>query len=72
VPNTRHNLLISILAEVDQQIAKVEDPLREPKDSDQVQTAVAMLNELYELRTILEKRVQERGGGSVVRRQKRH
>ena len=48
------NLLVRLLAEIDQQIAEVEDPLFEPIDSNQVQRAVAVLCELYELRTELE------------------
>ena len=50
----RCTLLVCLLAEIDQQIAEVEDPLFEPIDSDQVQRAVAVLCELYELRTELE------------------
>ncbi len=52
--NRRCNFLVRLLAEIDQQIAEVEDPLLEPVDSDQVQRAVAVLCQLYELRTELE------------------
>ena len=48
------NLLVRLLAEVDQQIAEVEDPLFEPIDSNQEQRAVAVLCELYDLRTEVE------------------
>ena len=50
----RFKLLVRSLAEIDQQIAAIEDPLLEPTDSLQVQRAVAVLCELYELRTELE------------------
>jgi hypothetical protein len=54
VHERRFNLLVRSLAEIDQEIAEVEDPLLEPIDSNQVQWAVAVLCELHELRTKLE------------------
>jgi hypothetical protein len=47
-------LLVRLLAEVDQEIAALEDPLVEPVGSDEVQRAVAALFELHRLRDKLE------------------
>jgi hypothetical protein len=65
---------VRLLAEIDQQIAKVEDPLLEPVDSNQVQRAVAVLCELYELRTGLEGslKANERPVSDGIRRRKRN
>ena len=51
----RCNLLVRLLAEVDQQIAAIEDPLLEPVRSDEAQRAVAVLLELHQLRDKLER-----------------
>jgi len=50
----RFRLLVRSLAEIDQQIAEIEDPLLEPIDSIEVQRAVAVLCELHKLRTKIE------------------
>jgi hypothetical protein len=70
----RFNLLVRSLAEIDQQIAEVEDPLLEPIDSNQVQRAVAVLCELHELRTKLERSLRANEGlvRDDIRRGKRN
>ena len=50
----RRNLLVRVLADIDQQIAKAEDPSLEPVDSDQVQRAVPLLFQLRESRSKME------------------
>ena len=68
----RFKLLVRSLAEIDQQIAAIEDPLLEPINSIQVQRAVAVLCELHELRTKLEGslRANERFVRDEIRRRK--
>jgi hypothetical protein len=74
VHKPRCNLLVRLLAEIDQQIAEIEDPLMEPIDSDQVLRAVAVLCELHELRTELESTLEanERLVSNGIRRRKRN
>ena len=55
---TGRDVLVRILAEADQQIATMEDPSREPRDSDQAQRAAAQVCQLWELRTKLESRLR--------------
>ena len=70
----RCNLLVRLLAEIDQVIAEVEDPLLEHFDSNQVHWAVAVLCELHELRTKLEGslRANERRVRDDIRRRQRN
>ena len=70
----RCNLLVRLLAEIDQQIAEIEDPSLEPVDSSQVQRAVAVLCELLELRTELESTLEanERLVSNGIPRRKRN
>jgi hypothetical protein len=70
----RFKLLVRCLAEIDQEIAKVEDPVLDPIDSIQVQRAVVVLCELHELRTKLEGslRANERFVRDDIRRRKRN
>ena len=70
----RFNLLLRSLAEIDQQIAAVENPLLGPLGSIQVQRAVAVLCELHELRRKIECKLQtnERFVRDEIRRRKRN